>query len=317
MPQGGRLLSWAAITEMDHQYLAGIARKRVSVYGCGAGAAGNVDEHVTIPRWARFAYIIGRGSGAGGGGGSSGATSTSRAGGGGGGKPPAPVRFFLPTSYFSGVVQVRIGGYGVGGAAGSAATAAENSYLIIPRGYPPGFPSANAYLGVAATGGAGGAGTTTAGSAGSTGSGGASCFAIIGIDGNQNSQGGAGAGGASAAGTSVNNLDFMNACGGAGGGGASATNTDFAGGGVNVRSAMMLASTVGGTAAGGAGNAGVWSDALLFGTGGTGGGSNAAGTGGRGGDGAYGCSGGGGGGGLTGGAGGNGGGGRFDFWWIS
>lgn len=302
---------------MDHQYLANLARQRVTITGCGPGASGTMDYNVPIPKWARFAYIIGRGSGGGGGAGASGASLTSRGGGGGAGRSEAPARLFIPLTMFNGLIGVRIGGYGIGGIPGGAgATSGQNSYLFIPRAFVGGFPPGAAHIAVVVPGPGGNPGTTTGGNAGFSASGSASAFMAT-FGGNQSAQGGGNAGGTGAAGGNVVNLDFMNSCGGAGGGGCSALDADFVGGNINVRSQMMLSNVAGGAVGGGNGGSGIWNDALLFGTGGAGGGSNATGTGGAGGDGTWGCGGGGGGGGITGGAGGNGGQGRFDIWWIS
>ena len=249
----------------------------------------------TIPAGAKKLVIINIGAGGAGGAGFSRTAGSAGGGGGGGGAGGVTVTEVLVSKLNTSTLQVfpcQSNNGAVGTVSIAANTIAQN---VLSR---------------AVTGTAGGNGTASAaGTAGAAGAVTTNATTILAILGQYNFTAGqiGGAGGVQtgAVGASVTwGNTGLTTCAGAGGAGC--TTTNFAGGAITGNGAVV-ANLTGGTAGGGAGQAGVTYSGWDFRTGGSGGGSNNSGTGGAGGAGAIGCGGGGGGAGVTGGAGGAGG----------
>lgn len=270
----------------------------VSIFNTTGG--GNAWQTWVKPRGTKTVFIFCLGSGGGGGAGFSGASLTARGGGGGGGSSGQCMGQFQ-SHMLPDILYIQVGVGGVGGSAGAL------SYVSVL----PLIAAAN-ILAVSTTTnpGTGANGSATAGGAGGSGGGGPTpnnaSFALLGNVVFQISQN-ARAGGAhtGAVGGSHTFLQSQVVMGGMGGAGVGTTDNEFAGGAVLV--AGIMRGIDGGTAGGGAGNAGYFIRKPFCMAPGSGGGSSGTGTGGRGGDGSYGCGGGGGGGGVTGGLGGRGG----------
>lgn len=290
-----------------------------SVSGTGQGSMA-----YTVPSSASLLFIICMGPGGKGGNGFTGAAGTARGGGGGGGSG-AISRLLIPAKFLPKTIWIR-----PGLAPHNASATAQASAITTYPGSSGGGLSAKGLILQANAGGNGGNGTVgaggTAGAAGTATAAATATFQNLGMVTWQAGQAGA-AGGAhtGAAGTAVvwGGTTVLPISGGAGGGGTPVANTDFAGGAVTgttiVTEEPLMPTIVGGLAAAGRGNNGMFFDydnvRGFRATGGSGGGTaGAAGTGGRGGDAAYGCGGGGGGAGVTGGVGGAGGPGLIYLW---
>lgn len=256
----------------------------------------------TKPKGAKEVFIFLTGSGGGGGSGFSGASGTTR-GGGSGGAPGAITTLTVPAFLIPDNLFLKL----AGGAAAAQSDASFPSRILMTDNND----LTNVLIG-SGNGAAGSTGTASGGGAAAVGAN-ASTIAngtFLGL-GNFKSLSGnvSGAGGAhtGAAGETISALNACLLSGGAGGGGVGADDVNWAGGSVT-GVPDIIDTVIGGAAAGGVGNHGIYIRKPFCAVGGAGGGTaGASGTGGNGGDGSYGCGGGGGGAGVTGGTGGRGG----------
>ena len=247
------------------------------------------------PKNCKFVYFMVIGGGAGGGSGTSGAAGTTRNGGGGGGSS-AVTKGLFPTNLLPDILYVFVGKGGDSGQSGSLSYVSiepdtTSSNLILASGNQSFLPTTN--------GGAGGTAFLPSSTI-------LSCYGIV--ESNAGNTGGLGGSGAGNTETQDNSIT------GGGAAGAGVVSTSSSGG--NIAQGLFTPLISGGAAGRNDGYSGVFSqfpsihstsNAPLYFTGGSGGGSNNTSIGGAGGKGSYGSGGGGGGAGVTGGAGGKGG----------
>ncbi len=266
------------------------SRKNTQYFWGAMGNGGNGVQLYEVPDTAVFLEILAVGSGGSGRQGFNGTAGAAKGGGPGGGSGGIS-KLLIRTEFLPKQLYIQCGGGPPSGNSGNP----TNVHLT-----PNNFSSAVDRLLQASGGGLGTAANGAGGTAGGTGGAVVSAansgpWSALGEYISVAGQNGANGGTATAAGSAItfgNTGVFIT--GGSGGGGC--TTTTFAGG--NITGTGLIQTLLGGVAAAGLGENGLWLERPLTFLGGTGGGSSNAATGGRGGDGAFGCGGGGGGAGV-------------------
>jgi hypothetical protein len=263
---------------------------------CLIGRAGTLWIPIKIPRYASMVYMIAGGGGGGGGGGQS-AGAAAAGGGGGGGGSGGIARLLIPSTFLPDIMYCFPGNGGAAVAAAVAGQAGTRSFISDQQTSTQQDLILQSET-AAAGGGAVGAVSAAGGSAGSLATNILQQYSAFGIWTAIAGQAGTASGASGAVGATLtygaNGIPFS---GGTGGGSTNTSTGQFAGG--PITGAGLVPTMAGGTAGGGAGNAGFNNGCMInmgtFATeiphlvvsytGGTGGGAHASGTGGSGGQG--------------------------------